>query len=326
MASVMNLVLRRPLVAQYRIGVQAGASSFNIKWATQASGALTTFMNVPNSNVGDKDPRKDFRGQVAFTFNPNTIQAGLDNQLFYIQAFPVVAGSEIAPLNMKAVGPYCANPGTLETASGTAPSATAAYSPGTLAIGTAQTEVLYTAVSPVAGNTYGNSYQVAHVAAGNNTPLSVSVSGTYPNMLISVNLATDATGVPISNVSQVANAVNGSPQAAPFVVAQAVSAPTVSRYGIGTAVAAAAANLTGGVVGSLLVPFSESVTGFSITNSGSNALLLAFNGATEETSVAAGATYSNQVLVVGTMLVRGSGGTTTFVASGVRNLLPYGKT
>jgi hypothetical protein len=324
MASVMNLVKRRPQIAQYRIGVQAGASSFNIRYSTTASGltaSSTLVLNVPNDNVGDVDPYKDFRGQAAFSFNPNVISAGLDSQLFFIQAFPVVNGSQVAPLNMKAVAPYNANPGTLETVSDTAPSATAAYSPGTLAIGTGPSEVFYTAITPVSGNSYGDDYEVAHVTSGDNTPLSVVVTGTYPNMTVTVNLATNANGTAISNVSQVAQAVNGSPLASQFVVATTPTAP-----GYGVAIAAAAAPLAGGATGSLYVPFSESLTGFSITNTGSAVLSVAFNGSTEELSIAANATYSNSSLVASSMLVRGTGASTTFIATGARNLFPYGKT
>ncbi len=198
MASVMNLVMRRPQVAQYRISpFSPGVNSWNIKWATTPSGTFTTFLSVPNSNVANKDPYKDWRSGSGFTvaktwqmpyttgvgpnakvlsagqsgavpvyFNPNTIQAGLDTGLFYIQAYPVTNGTEGTPLNMKAVGPYSANPGMLENPTGTA-------------------------------------------------PLAASTSG------------------------------------------------------------------------SLYVPFSESVTGFSITNTGTSTLYVAFNGSTEEMSVAA---------------------------------------
>src|SRR6476469_2141899 len=82
-----------------------------------------------------------------------------------------------------------------------------ALTPATLTIGAGNAGVTYTATGYY-GGLIGNSIKVAHVTSGNNTPLSVSVSG----YTVTVNLATDGSGVATSTAAQVAAAVNGSVQ------------------------------------------------------------------------------------------------------------------
>jgi len=82
--------------------------------------------------------------------------------------------------------------------------------------------------------TAGNSIQIAVVKSGNNTPLSVSVSG----QVITVNLATDASGNAISTCSQVVTAVTNNASASALVQ------PTQIDYGV--VAPFAATSLTGG--------------------------------------------------------------------------------
>lgn len=97
-----------------------------------------------------------------------------------------------------------------------------------------------TITAKVAG-TGGNSISYAQVVSGNSTPLSVSVV----NNAITVNVATDATGVATSTANQVITAINGSVAASALVIA---SLPATSN-GTGVVTASAAANLTGGSAG-----------------------------------------------------------------------------
>lgn len=59
----------------------------------------------------------------------------------------------------------------------------------------------------------GNSIRIRYVVAGNNTPLSVSVSTND----ITVNLATDGSGVPTSTANQVKTALDGSGPASALI-------------------------------------------------------------------------------------------------------------
>jgi hypothetical protein len=94
--------------------------------------------------------------------------------------------------------------------------------------------VIYRAVTPGTG---GNAITVAHVVAGNNTALSVSVTGNA----ITVNVATGGGGAATSTATQVAAAIAGSGAAAALVTATA----TGSGAGI-TAAASATALASGG--------------------------------------------------------------------------------
>jgi hypothetical protein len=108
----------------------------------------------------------------------------------------------------------------------------------TLTIGTTNAAVKYDA--PLWRGVTGNSIRVAHITAGNNTPLTVSVSGKD----ITVNLATSAGGVATSTAAQVAAAVNGTAAANNLVTA------SLPGTGASVAVAAAMTSLSGGTGGS----------------------------------------------------------------------------
>ncbi len=82
--------------------------------------------------------------------------------------------------------------------------------------------------------TAGNSIQIAVVKSGNNTPLSVSVSG----QTITVNLATDASGNATSSCSQVVTAVNNNAPASALITATQIDYGIVAPF--------AATPLTGG--------------------------------------------------------------------------------
>lgn len=117
--------------------------------------------------------------------------------------------------------------------------ARAAGSPTTAALTTAlagaNNDLVFTSV---ARGTTPNSIRVRYVVAGNDTPLSVSVSGND----ITVNLATDGSGVATSTSAQVKAALEGSaPASALISVAHAAG-----NSGAGVAVALAYTNLTGG--------------------------------------------------------------------------------
>jgi len=81
----------------------------------------------------------------------------------------------------------------------------------------------------------GNAVSVELVVSGNDTPLSVEVLG----QAITVNLATDGAGDPVSTADQVVAAVIGSPDASARVTAETLDAGIVQ--------AAASANLSGGM-------------------------------------------------------------------------------
>jgi hypothetical protein len=92
--------------------------------------------------------------------------------------------------------------------------------------------------SKVPGTT-GNAITFRIVVAGNNTPLSVSVTGSA----ITVNSATDSGGVPTSTAADVRKAVNLFPAA--YLLVHAQNAP--QNDGTGVVTALAATNLTGAV-------------------------------------------------------------------------------
>ena len=101
-----------------------------------------------------------------------------------------------------------------------------------LVTGTVGTDrIAWRAVQPGAA---GNAVSVDLVVSGNDTPLSVEVLG----QAITVNLATDGAGDPVSTADQVAAAVVGSPDASARVTAETQDAGIVQ--------AAASANLSGG--------------------------------------------------------------------------------
>ena len=81
----------------------------------------------------------------------------------------------------------------------------------------------------------GNGISIELVASGNDTPLSVGVLG----QAITVNLATDGAGDPVSTADQVVAAVVGSPEAFALVTAETQETGIVQ--------AAASANLSGGM-------------------------------------------------------------------------------
>jgi len=81
----------------------------------------------------------------------------------------------------------------------------------------------------------GNAVSVELVVAGNDTPLSVEVLG----QAVTVNLATDGAGDPVSTADQVVAAVTGTPEAAALVTAETQDTGVVQ--------AAAAAYLSGGM-------------------------------------------------------------------------------
>ena len=64
-----------------------------------------------------------------------------------------------------------------------------------------------------AAGTAGNNIRIRYVVAGNNTPLSVSVASND----ITVNLATNASGVPTSTAAQIKTALDGSGAASALI-------------------------------------------------------------------------------------------------------------
>ena len=102
-----------------------------------------------------------------------------------------------------------------------------------LVTGTVGTDrIAWRAIQPGAA---GNAVSVEIVAAGNDTPLSIGVLG----QAVTVNLATDGAGDPVSTADQVVAAVVGSPEASALVTAETQDAGIVQ--------AAASANLSGGM-------------------------------------------------------------------------------
>ena len=102
-----------------------------------------------------------------------------------------------------------------------------------LATGTVGTDrIAWRAIQPGAA---GNAVSVEFVVSGNDTPLSVEVLG----QAITVNLATDGAGDPVSTADQVVAAVVGSPYASALVTAETQETGVVQ--------AAALANLSGGM-------------------------------------------------------------------------------
>ncbi len=92
-------------------------------------------------------------------------------------------------------------------------------------------DVFYEAVT---AGTAGNSITIAHVVAGDNTPLTVDVSGSA----ITVNLATDDDGAPTSTSEDVADAVNADDDANNLVVATAFGDDPVEPDDLAAAIAA----------------------------------------------------------------------------------------
>ena len=102
-----------------------------------------------------------------------------------------------------------------------------------LATGTVGTDrIAWRAIQPGAA---GNAVSVEFVVSGNDTPLSVEVLG----LAITVNLATDGAGDPVSTADQVVAAVVGSPYASALVTAETQETGVVQ--------AAVSANLSGGM-------------------------------------------------------------------------------
>ena len=102
-----------------------------------------------------------------------------------------------------------------------------------LVTGTVGTDrIAWRAIQPGAA---GNAVSVELVVSGNDTPLSVEVLG----RAITVNLATDGAGDPVSTADQVVAAVIGSPEASALVTAETQDAGIVQ--------AAASASLSGGM-------------------------------------------------------------------------------
>jgi hypothetical protein len=89
----------------------------------------------------------------------------------------------------------------------------------------------------------GNTTRVRYVVAGNNTPLSISVTAQD----ITVNVATDAGGLATSTASQVLVAVNADASAKKLVTASLAA----GNDGTGVVTALAYTNLTGGTEGTI---------------------------------------------------------------------------
>jgi len=106
--------------------------------------------------------------------------------------------------------------------------ATATLSSGTIG----SDRIAWRAIQP---GVAGNAVSVELVVAGNDTPLSVEVLG----QAVTVNLATDGAGDPVSTADQVVAAVTGTPEAAALVTAETQDTGVVQT--------AAAANLSGGM-------------------------------------------------------------------------------
>ena len=101
-------------------------------------------------------------------------------------------------------------------------------------MGTGASQLLV--IAKVAG-VVGNQYAIRALVAGNNTPLSVSVSG----LVITINCATNGGGSATSTVNDVIAKMYATPECAAIVDAQAPNG------GTGVLAAATQANLTGGV-------------------------------------------------------------------------------
>ena len=108
----------------------------------------------------------------------------------------------------------------------------------TTALAGANNDIVYTAKTK---GEYGNDITVRYVVSGNNTPLTVSVTGTA----ITVNSATDGSAAATSTADQVKAAIEASGDAAALVTV----ADAAANDGSGTIVALAATALTGGARG-----------------------------------------------------------------------------
>jgi hypothetical protein len=109
-------------------------------------------------------------------------------------------------------------------------------------LGVTNADLMYIADAPGAA---GNSIRIRYVAAGNNTALSVSVS----TLDITVNLATNGSGVPTSTATAVMNAVNGNASAAALVTASLAPGDT----GAGIVPAMGFTFLSGGTSGAVVI-------------------------------------------------------------------------
>lgn len=111
-----------------------------------------------------------------------------------------------------------------------------------LIVGTGNAAVNYTALG---SGTLGNQIQIRYVVAGNNTPLTVSVTGRD----ITVNVATGAGGAPTSTGSQVMAAVNA--HATASLMVQGVL--PLGSDGTGVVAAQAFTFLAGGTAGAAVI-------------------------------------------------------------------------
>jgi hypothetical protein len=100
-------------------------------------------------------------------------------------------------------------------------------------------DLTYTAKAGAPDYAAGNAVTVRYVVAGNNTALSVSVTGSA----ITVNVATDGVGAATSTAAQVRTAVLAS---APAVALLASVENKTGNDGTGVVTALAATNLAGG--------------------------------------------------------------------------------
>lgn len=103
-------------------------------------------------------------------------------------------------------------------------------------IGTSNSAVTYTA--PAWRGAGGNTWRVAHIIAGANTPLSVVVSGRD----VTVNVATSGASAATSTAAQVAAAVNAN-----TALSDTGFRATAGGTGAGVVVAGAMGALSGGV-------------------------------------------------------------------------------
>jgi hypothetical protein len=108
----------------------------------------------------------------------------------------------------------------------------------TTSLAGANNDLVYTART---GGPGGNSIQIAYIVAGNNTPLTVVVTG----FLVTVNVATSGGGAATSTSAQIKAAVEAEPDAALLVTV----AHAGGNDGTGVVTALTATNLTGGSLG-----------------------------------------------------------------------------
>lgn len=126
-----------------------------------------------------------------------------------------------------------------------------------------QASVTIPGTGPNAGVTYkavdagtpGNLIRVRHVVAGNSTPLSINVTGVD----ITVNVATDGGGLPISTANQIAAAILASGAASALVTA------TPTGDGTGVALAASYTFLIGGIDGGSVAALKSQIDAAALT-------------------------------------------------------------